>query len=431
MCYRFRLVRDANREISDKVALHMTDSRQGIGSRGFMPVSFLRKLVLANSPSILQGPLRAFFRKYLLERYLRENALSPHYVAESEYGPTIGKVDGWNKTEIRGWAADERDRDRIIEVELRINDIPVNVVRAELYRKDLEEAGYGNGCRGFLFNPLPYLTTAYNKIEVVVHETGLPLSDPAGKYKLPEFSNRSSHIRDGRNPYEGYQRGCALQNRPLGVAEKIQQDPLYVDAMALSHSHSVVSDINSMNIFLIIKFFFQRLPEKHIIEFGAYKGGNAIFMAYCLKVLYPGYKVFALDTFEGMPPTDPDLDLHSENDFSDVNFLGLQKFLEENDLDNLVLVRGPFQETADSVYRQKLKFGLGHIDCDIYSAVKFAQGSVWPHLCDGGYLVYDDACTLACLGATQAVEEFIIDKKIHSEQIWPHFVFRKIENQTT
>ena len=119
----------------------MTDSGQGIGSRGFMPVSFLRKLVLANSPSILQGPLRAFFRKYLLERYLRENALSPHYVAESEYGPTIGKVDGWNKTEIRGWAADERDRDRIIEVELRINDIPVNVVRAELYRKDLEEAG--------------------------------------------------------------------------------------------------------------------------------------------------------------------------------------------------------------------------------------------------------------------------------------------------
>ncbi len=47
-----------------------------------MPVSFLRKLVLANSPSILQGPLRAFFRKYLLERYLRENVLIPHYVAE-------------------------------------------------------------------------------------------------------------------------------------------------------------------------------------------------------------------------------------------------------------------------------------------------------------------------------------------------------------
>ena len=109
----------------------------------------------------------------------------------------------------------------------------------------------------------------------------------------------------------------------------------------------------------------------------------------------------------------------------------LQSFPDDKGLDNIVLVRSLFQETVDNIYSPNLKFGLGHIDCDIYSAVKFAQGSVWPHLCDGGYLVYDDACMSSRLGATQAVEEFIIDKKIHSEQIWPHFVFRKIENQTT
>ena len=76
------------------------------------------------------------------------------------------------------------------------------------------------------------------------------------------------------------------------------------------------------------------------------------------------------------------------------------------------------------VYEAAGGFGLAHIDCDIYSAVKFAQDTVLTHMCRGGYLVYDDACVSSCLGATQAVEEFVMTQRTHSEQIWPHFVFR-------
>ena len=42
----------------------------------------------------------------------------------------------------------------------------------------------------------------------------------------------------------------------------------------------------------------------------------------------------------------------------------------------------------------------------------------------GGYVAYDDADVSSCIGATQAVEELIIERRIHCEQIWPHFVFR-------
>ena len=37
---------------------------------------------------------------------------------------------------------------------------------------------------------------------------------------------------------------------------------------------------------------------------------------------------------------------------------------------------------------------------------------------------YDDGEVSSCLGATQAVEELIMERHLHSEQIWPHFVFR-------
>jgi hypothetical protein len=43
----------------------------------------------------------------------------------------------------------------------------------------------------------------------------------------------------------------------------------------------------------------------------------------------------------------------------------------------------------------------------------------------GGYIAFDDACFSSCLGATEAVEEFLIRRDgLHAEQIYPHFVFR-------
>lgn len=240
---------------------------------------------------------------------------------------------------------------------------------------------------------------------------------------LPEFPKRTSEFVNGRNPYEGYQRGWGLQFGDL--REKVLNDPLYQRASRLAHGRSVVAEERRMNIFLIIRFFLERLACRNIIEFGSWRGGNALFMAACLKELHPGALVYALDTFQGMPVTDPVIDLHRAGDFADVDLVELQAVAREHTLDNLLFVQGRFEDTAMDVYQTAGGFGLAHIDCDIYSAVKFAQDTVLPHMCRGGYLVYDDACVSSCLGATQAVEEFVLDHRIHSEQIWPQFVFRK------
>jgi predicted O-methyltransferase YrrM len=240
---------------------------------------------------------------------------------------------------------------------------------------------------------------------------------------LPEFPNRVSEFVNGRNPYEGYQRGWGLQFGDL--RENILTDPLYQRASQLAHGRSVVAEDRRMNMFLIIRFYLERLACRDIIEFGSWRGGNALFMAACLKELHPGALVYALDTFEGMPETDPVIDLHREGDFADANFPELEAVAREHGLDNLRFVKGRFEDTAMAVYEAAGGFGLAHIDCDIYSAVKFAQDTVLTHMCRGGYLVYDDACVSSCLGATQAVEEFVMTQRIHSEQIWPQFVFRR------
>jgi predicted O-methyltransferase YrrM len=240
---------------------------------------------------------------------------------------------------------------------------------------------------------------------------------------LPVIRGMASGLRQGRNVYEGTQRGWGLQYGNLRQA--VLDDAIYQEALAAAAGRTIVANENRMNIFLLLRFFIGALPAGDIIEFGSYKGGNAIFMAHVCRRLHPGTKVYALDTFQGMPSTDKAIDAHNAGDFADVLFDELDAYVRSLHLDNLVLVRGRFEETAQSVLGSAGPIRLAHVDCDIASAVSYSYDIVRPAMVDGGYIVIDDATVSSCLGATEVVEDLVIRRDgLNSEQIWPHFVFR-------
>jgi hypothetical protein len=244
---------------------------------------------------------------------------------------------------------------------------------------------------------------------------------------LPEMKGMAHGIRQGRNVYEGYQRGWGLQFGEL--RDKVLSDPLYIEAFSAAQDRTIMSEENRINIFLLLRFYLGKIPFGHIIEYGSYRGGSAIFMAYIAQKLYPGMKVFALDSFEGMPPTDKNVDAHNAGDFADVDLDKLQARVDELKLDNLVLVKGFFENTNNEVMVEAGKISLAHIDCDIGPAVKCSYEGVKSFMVDGGYLVFDDATVSSCIGATEVVEDLLIRRDgLNSEQIWPHFVFRAFGN---
>jgi predicted O-methyltransferase YrrM len=180
-----------------------------------------------------------------------------------------------------------------------------------------------------------------------------------------------------------------------------------------------------MNIFLLFKYFLGHLPPGHVVEYGSYRGGSAIFMAHLAMKLHPGMKIYALDTYEGMPETDPAADAHSAGDFGDADFQEISDYVARTGLDNLVLVKGLFHETNDRVMAEAGSVRLAHIDCDIKNAVEYSYDAVKPHMVEGGYYVFDDATASSCIGATEVVETCLMRRDgLNSEQIWPHFVFR-------
>ena len=71
------------------------------------------------------------------------------------------------------------------------------------------------------------------------------------------------------------------------------------------------------------------------------------------------------------------------------------------------------------------QIALAHIDCDVYDSVAYTYKEIKPYLINGGYLIYDDPLVPTCIGAFEAIEEFLIRKDgLHAEQIFPHLVFR-------
>ncbi|HEX3808673.1 MAG TPA: TylF/MycF/NovP-related O-methyltransferase [Rhizomicrobium sp.] len=226
-------------------------------------------------------------------------------------------------------------------------------------------------------------------------------------------------------PYDGYQRGTGLAHGDL--AEQIWNDPLFRKALANARTYAVrtmCTEARLMNLFLLIKFFMKDLASQNIIEYGTFRGGSALFMATLLKELYPSAKVYALDTFEGMPEGNAGLDLPPPDDFADTNLNVIRFTAEQMGLDNVEFVKGLIQDTSPDVYAKAGSFGLAHIDVVLYSAVIYAQESVWDVMAPGGYLVYDDATEPTCPGATRAVEEMITKRSISLEQVYPHMVLR-------
>ena len=103
----------------------------------------------------------------------------------------------------------------------------------------------------------------------------------------------------------------------------------------------------------------------------------------------------------------------------------MQKYAGKLGLDNLHFIKGLFENTADAVLANAAPISLAHIDCDIFSAVKYSYECVKEKMVPGGYFVFDDATVSSCIGATEVVEDLLIRRDgLNSEQIYPHYVFR-------
>src|SRR5690349_7190448 len=94
--------------------------------------------------------------------------------------PQNGYVDWCTANLIAGWAWDsDRPEDRLL-IDIFLADAFVCRVSADMYRRDLQDAGIGDGRHGFAYRPLFPIPDVGEKISLFVSGTNCSLRHSTG-----------------------------------------------------------------------------------------------------------------------------------------------------------------------------------------------------------------------------------------------------------
>jgi predicted O-methyltransferase YrrM len=260
-------------------------------------------------------------------------------------------------------------------------------------------------------------------------------SDEAAPRELPPDALSTARVLDPRSyPLRidhdrdigaGYLRGWGLEFGRL-YEERVEADPVFREALGYAACRgTLVTPHKLANLFLILKYGWSGLAGD-IFEFGSYRGGSAVFIACAARALGRRTRVYAFDTFEGLPAANAARDLHRAGDFGDADLEGFRAFIRSERLeDRLVPVAGLFEQTLPALLAAKPAMALVHLDCDLYEPIRYLIAACEPHYEPGAYLVLDDPLFSSCIGAFDAVaEDLLRDRRLLPEQVYPHFVFR-------
>jgi len=145
--------------------------------------------------------------------------------------------------------------------------------------------------------------------------------------------------------------------------------------------------------------------EGDFIETGVWRGGAVILAKLIYDEMGVNKKVFAADSFEGLPKPDPEKypldkdDKHYMDEMLKVSMEQVQdNFLLFDCLDDtLIFLKGWFKDTLPVVNIDTLS--ILRLDGDMYESTWDGLTNLYPKLSDGGYCIIDDYFHNGCQNA--------------------------------
>ena len=178
---------------------------------------------------------------------------------------------------------------------------------------------------------------------------------------------------------------------------------------------------NHWAIIQSIKHIKKNHIEGDLAECGVWRGGNLILFKQMLKKYDLKRKIFAFDTFEGMPePSKKDFDLkdveaekiYKKYKMKDIKWCyssieevktNIDNFFKDNN-EGLEFIKGKVEETLMDDKNLPQTISLLRLDTDFYESTKKELEILYPKLSQGGVLIIDDYGHWK--GSKKAVDEY-------------------------
>ncbi len=164
-----------------------------------------------------------------------------------------------------------------------------------------------------------------------------------------------------------------------------------------ARAHTMIGTARLDNIQELVEDVIARGVPGDLIEAGAWRGGATIYMRAVLEANGDTERVvWVADSFEGLPPPDPErypadegLDL-SEVDALAVSLEEVQRNFERYGLldERVRFLKGWFKDTLPGAPIEQL--AVLRVDADLYESTMDALVPLYPKLASGGYAIIDD-----------------------------------------
>ncbi len=141
-----------------------------------------------------------------------------------------------------------------------------------------------------------------------------------------------------------------------------------------------------------------------MIEISVWRGGTGIIIAKSAEINKITEPVYLCDTFTGVVKAGNNDTSYKGGEHDDTSVELVQKLINDTGLKNVKILEGIFPEETGELISENV-FRFCHVDVDVYKSAKDIENWIWPRLCIGGIIVYDDYGFLGCDGITKFVEE--------------------------
>jgi O-methyltransferase len=162
------------------------------------------------------------------------------------------------------------------------------------------------------------------------------------------------------------------------------------------YAHTMIGEKRLDNIRLCMERVLDDDVPGDFIETGVWRGGATIFMRAVLRAYgITERKVYVADSFEGLPPPDPDRpsdrgDRHHTFEQLRVSLDEVKRNFDRYGLldDQVEFLKGWFSETLPRAPIDRL--ALMRLDGDMYQSTMDALVNLYPRLSVGGFVIVDD-----------------------------------------
>lgn len=188
--------------------------------------------------------------------------------------------------------------------------------------------------------------------------------------------------------------------------------------------HSLAMIKKHLDIFVYMKDMVDRVKtlDGSVVECGVGTGRTFFFFMYLTSIEKKNRPVWGFDSFEGFPePLQEDKGTRpiKAGEWGDTSPEDIERFLRssgigEEDMQRARLVKGFVEDTLDEY--DGAPIALLHIDLDLYSAYKVTLERLFPHVVQGGYVLFDEYNSNEWPGAGKAIDEFFAGKPWKIEQ---------------